>query len=255
MIDNLVQEGKDIRLFAHDLVEYLRNLILVKMSNQSVHKLDLPDNLLNSLLVQSKLFSTDVLFQVLEVLSEGESQLKFSAQPRITLELSLIKAAGVSGKAPEMADKHKVLEEPSRELKTNTSGAEKTATIQKPKKESSAARLKDTELSIDLIKSQWKNVLDLVKQSSRSTQAYLIEGEPVELKDRTVILLFKPQMKIHLEKVGEPANKSLIEKVLSEVFQHKLTIQGTMDYAPNEGDNIESQVKKILGDVNLEIIE
>jgi len=97
--------------------------------------------------------------------------------------------------------------------------------------------------------------LDQVKQKQRSTHAYLVEGDPVELKGQKIMLLFKPQMKIHLEKIGEPANKSLIEKVLFEVFQHKLTVQGTMGYPHQEEDKLESSVKEMFGDVNLEIIE
>jgi DNA polymerase-3 subunit gamma/tau len=257
MINNLIEEGKDVRLFAHDLVEYLRNLILVKLSKDSVHKLDLPDNLLQVLINQSRLFSTDVLFQILEVLSEGESQLRFSTQPRITLELSLIKAAGVPKKAPERITEHKVLEETRMNQKSNAPVVEKEKAppIPEEKNKSYLHQSKDEDLGIDLIKSHWQKVLDIVKLHNRSTHAYLVEGEPVELKGQNIMLRFKPQMKIHLEKVGERAHKSIIEKALLEVFQHKLTVQGTMSYAPSEGGKIMTEVKEMFGDVNLEIIE
>jgi DNA polymerase-3 subunit gamma/tau len=258
MIDSLIQEGKDIRLFAHDLVEYLRNLILVKISSQSAHKLDLPDNLLRILLAQSKMFSTDALFQILEVLSEGESQLKFSTQPRITLELSLIKAAGIAGKGEKGFAEPQALIKKQPGQKTAASAAKKEVVspeAEEAEKEDQVTEPKGAEPSIDLIKSCWKNVLALVKKSNRSTHAYLMEGEPVELKDREIILLFHPQMKIHMEKIGEPANKSLIEKVLLEVFKHKLTVQGTMAYTPDEGDKLLAEVKEMFGDVDMEIIE
>jgi len=262
MIDNLIQEGKDIRQFSHDLVEYFRNLVLVKVSNQNHHntnKLDLPDFLHQELIEQSKLFSTDDLFQILEVLSEGEAQLKFSSQPRITLELSLIKAAGIPGTITERVSKPQVIihqqQEPKNSALVNASVAEKTETRPEVGKDPQNDKAKDASLDIDLIKSQWKKVLELVRKQNPSTYAYLVEGEPIETKENKIILLYKPQLKLHLERLGEPINKLLIEKVLLTVFQHKLTVQGTMAYAPRDGDKIASEVKEIFGDVNLEIIE
>lgn len=257
LIDNLIQEGKDIRQFTHDLVEYFRNLVLVKVSNHNhtTNKLDLPDFLYQVLIEQSKLFSSDALFQILEVLGEGEAQLRFSSQPRITLELSLIKAAGIPGTIKERISEHQVAVHHQHEQKINASVAEKTETRPEVGQDLQITKAKDTELEIDLIKSHWKKVLELVRKQNPSTYAYLVEGEPIELTEKKIILLYKPQMKLHLERIGDPVNKSLIEKVLLAVFQHKLTVQGTMAYAPKDGDKIASEVKEMFGDVNLEIIE
>ncbi|MEL7563991.1 MAG: DNA polymerase III subunit gamma/tau [Dehalobacterium sp.] len=262
MIDNLIQEGKDIRQFSHDLVEYFRNLVLVKVShhNQNQHntnKLDLPDYLHQVLIEQGNLFSTEDLFQILEVLSEGEAQLKFSSQPRITLELSLIKAAGIPGMIKEKVSEHQVIVHQQQDQKidtlVNASVAEKTET--RPEAGPQNIKVKDAVLEIDFIKSHWKKVLELVRRQNPSTYAYLVEGEPIEIKENKIILLYKPQLKLHLERLGEPVNKLLVEKVLLTVFQHKLTVQGTMAYAPKDGDKITSEVKEMFGDVNLEIIE
>lgn len=267
LIDSLMQEGKDIRQFAHDLVEYFRNLILVKVSSQSKNKLDLPDFLYQDLVELSKIYTADALFRILEVLGEGETQLKFSSQPRITLELSLIKAAGIpetlrgNSREPEVMPKvmpkvtitsHASLAERS---ESGSPVAEKILLKPEGMEEPFRGQFPDNALGIELIKDQWKKVLELVKKQKPSTYAYLVEGDPVKLKDNKIMLLYKPHMKLHLEMVGEHSHKSLIEKVLSSVFQHKLTVQGTMAYAPQEGDKIVSEVKEIFGDVNMEIIE
>lgn len=256
MIDNLMQEGKDIRQFAHDVVEYFRNLVLVKVSHASSNKLDLPDLLYQTLLEQSRLFSPDRLFQMLEVLSEGETQLRFSSQPRITLELSLIKAAGISDVPQGRPEEPKVFVQAPPKSKTIASGAEKT--VQNPAgqetlKKGQIEEPGDVHLDIDFIRSQWKKVLEMVRRQNPSTHAYLIVGEPVEVKEQKIILLYKLQL--HMERIGEPVHKSLVEKVLSAVFQHKLTVQGTMAYGADGEKDIVSGVREFFGDINLEIKE
>lgn len=252
LIEGLVQEGKDIRQFSHDLVEYFRNLVLVKLSGQQTKYFDLPDFWHEVMREQSALFSEPRLFHILEVLSEGETQLRFSSQPRITLELSIIKATGLHEAERRMPGENKGLTPGKAEPKAG--GEDTLGKPDKPVLPQSPAG-KDEGISLEAIREQWKKVLESVRKQRPTTYAYLVEGEPVEVKNGKIILLYKANFHLHMENLEQPGNKSLVEKVLLAVYQHRLTVQGSIAPVSESKNDLVSEVRELFGDMILEIKE
>jgi DNA polymerase-3 subunit gamma/tau len=63
---------------------------------------------------------------------------------------------------------------------------------------------------------KWSQVLAQVKERKITVHAWLIDGEPVSFQDGTLLLAFKSSM--HRETTDKPANRELIEQVMSEIF-------------------------------------
>jgi DNA polymerase III subunit gamma/tau len=63
---------------------------------------------------------------------------------------------------------------------------------------------------------KWSQVLAQVKERKITVHAWLVDGEPVSLHDDTLLLAFKSSM--HRETTDKPANRQLIEQVMSELF-------------------------------------
>lgn len=63
---------------------------------------------------------------------------------------------------------------------------------------------------------KWSQVLRRVKEQKITVHAWLVDGEPVSVSEGKVLIAFKSVM--HRETTEKPANKQLVEQVMSEVF-------------------------------------
>lgn len=66
--------------------------------------------------------------------------------------------------------------------------------------------------------SKWPQVLARVKEERVTVHAWLVDGEPVSYADDTVLVAFRNT--IHRETTEKPANKQVIEGVLSQALGH-----------------------------------
>jgi DNA polymerase-3 subunit gamma/tau len=67
---------------------------------------------------------------------------------------------------------------------------------------------------------KWNPILTQVKDRKITIHAWLTDGRPVSIHENTVLLVFNSVM--HRETTEKPANKQLIEQVMSEVMGHSV---------------------------------
>lgn len=82
------------------------------------------------------------------------------------------------------------------------------------------------------VKQKWSAVLSQVKDRKITIHAWLTDGEPVSIYGDTVLLAFNSVM--HRETTEKPANKQLIEVVISEVFGQPMRFSSMMKKDWNE---------------------
>ncbi len=92
-VEQIYQFGYDIQHFCHELLQYLRNLILLKVSSHPEPFLELPDEEINALKRQAEKFRFDQLNQLFGLLLKGEEEVAQSTFPRTMLEMTLIRMA------------------------------------------------------------------------------------------------------------------------------------------------------------------
>ncbi len=90
-IDNLCALGKSIGVLIKDLSSYLRDLIIVKNSDDPAKILALPENNLKQLKQIADSTTSERLLRVLQILSDAESDLRYSNHPRIIFETAAVK--------------------------------------------------------------------------------------------------------------------------------------------------------------------
>ncbi len=92
VVDALVMQGHDLEQFYKDVVEHIRNLLVVKISPNAQQLLE--NSLMTSDLLQQQ--TASISFQELQAifkyLIRAESLIKQSAYPRFTLEMTLLQA-------------------------------------------------------------------------------------------------------------------------------------------------------------------
>jgi len=104
-----------------------------------------------------------------------------------------------------------------------------------PKAEVRTVELGDTvkgsnlNLSIETIQERWNDVLDQVKKRKKSTQAFLMEGKPVQLEENTLTILFREGCSFHKDKVNQIENRQTIEEVLKQLFGISFSLENFME--------------------------
>lgn len=90
-VEELVMQGRELGQLTADFTWYLRNLLLVKSSDNMEDVLDVSTENLAQLKEEAQMIDDDALIRYIRVFSELGSQMKYATQKRILLEVALIK--------------------------------------------------------------------------------------------------------------------------------------------------------------------
>lgn len=112
-VEELVMQGRELTQMAADFTWYLRNLLLVKTSDNIEDVLDVSTENMMQLKEEAQMIETDMLFRFIRVFSELSGQLKYATQKRVLLEVALIKLCvpAMETKADTLLDRIRVVEE------------------------------------------------------------------------------------------------------------------------------------------------
>ena len=90
-VDELVMQGRELTQLAADFTWYLRNLLLVKSSDNMEDVLDVSSENLALLKEEAQMIDSDTLIRYIRIFSDLTNQLKYATQKRVLLEVTLIK--------------------------------------------------------------------------------------------------------------------------------------------------------------------
>ena len=91
VVDALVMQGRELSQLAADFTWYLRNLLLVKTSDNIEDVLDVSTENMEQLKEEAQMVEADMLFRYIRIFSELSGQLRYATQKRVMLEVALIK--------------------------------------------------------------------------------------------------------------------------------------------------------------------
>ncbi|ROR23625.1 DNA polymerase-3 subunit gamma/tau [Mobilisporobacter senegalensis] len=91
LLEELIIGGREIGQFVIDFTWYLRNLLLVKTSDQALDIIDISSDNVELLRQEATLIDVDTLMRYIRILSELSNQVKYATQKRVLVEIALIK--------------------------------------------------------------------------------------------------------------------------------------------------------------------
>ncbi len=95
IIDDVYDRGLDLKKLYADLLVHFRNLLVVKLGKDAKRLVDLPGHELDTLGRQAEAHSALVLNQIFDLLFREEANVRFTAQPRLVLEMLVVRLAQV----------------------------------------------------------------------------------------------------------------------------------------------------------------
>lgn len=249
MVDKIIQEGKDIPQFLKDMIHHYRNLVIVKTSKS-------PENLVDwGEISQYKDQTIDadlsLLMASLEILTEAETAMKWSLQPRIILEMSVIRLMNLKSqisleervrklemglhKAPQREEGYSdereqktILERKpeaeKRKLVENKLDSEPEAKKAVKKEEVEEKRTANGPGSIEDVRKSWPKIMQAIKSKKINIYALVMEGEVSQLNGNRITLSYKDGFEFHKDAVNSPQNKTFLEELLTDFFGQKMEL-------------------------------
>ncbi len=224
VINQVVGDGLDPRQFNRQVVDYLRELLLIKVGDDSslVH---ITPKALQELKGQAAQLSTRELIKVVKLFNQAGLDLKASVQSQLPLELAFVDATlGEEEKAdppvarPSLGTVPKTSAE-ARAASTPRSAptGESAKAVREKAREEPRAASTGLGLTLSTVNSQWGRILGEAKLRNRSVEALLKSCQPLGVEGQEVVLGF--QYPFHKEKIEEPQNKALVESVVSQIVE------------------------------------
>jgi DNA polymerase-3 subunit gamma/tau len=254
-INSISGDGLDLRQFNRELVDYLRELLLVKSGSEEVIDVTSDD------LIEIKELSTRASLDYLltAVKRFGEIDLRLDNYSQLPLELALVDCIlSVTEDKQPVKPKHSELEgtasAPSRPAKSTRSTPKAKAKAPDESAETAAESSKITETpeavvsspEIDHLRSRWKDFVNAMRGegSKGNLDAFLRSScEPLTIEDNTLVLGF--YHKFHKEYIEDPKYKHLVEKKLKEVFGHSYQVRCVLT-SPSEQARVKAETESPL---------
>lgn len=113
LLEEIVMQGRELTQFVTDFTWYLRNLLLIKTSDNMEDVIDVSSENLERLKKEAQNIQPDSLMRYIRVFSELASSMKYASGKRILLEVTLIKLCRpeMETKSDTLLDRIRALEE------------------------------------------------------------------------------------------------------------------------------------------------
>lgn len=288
-IDEIIQNGKDINQFIKDLIRYYRDLMIVKTFRNPSELVDGED--IEGYKGITASISLDHILYGLKILTDAETEGKWSTQPRIILEMAIIKLVNTEkelsleerisrleeGYVPPSQNRtaaplktetiHKQDSIPRQINRTENAVERPTETIQanvEPAKEDKPLEIVDdgTVLTFDGIMKDWPKVMQSIKTKKINIYALIMEGKPTSFENNLLTIVYDEGFGFHKEAVSAPQNKEFVEGIISTHFNKNITIHFYMKgevhekISKNDDENEkEKAIKEALDFFGNDIVE
>lgn len=230
VINRVIGDGVDSRQFNRQVVDYLRELLLIKVGDDSslVH---VTPEVLQEMKGQVAQLSIRELIKIVKLFNQAGLDLKASVQSQLPLELAFVDATlGEEEKATPPAARPSPGTVPKTSAETKVASAPRSAPASEPAKavrenprEEPRAASAGLKLTLTTVNSQWGRILGEAKLRNRSVEALLKSCRPLGVEGQEVVLGF--QYPFHKEKIEEAKNKALVESVVSQVVKSSCHIR------------------------------
>ena len=239
-----MEQGKDIKQIIRDLMDYTRQLLLLKVAPHEEQLQSISAEILPRAQAQAAKVSVDELGEMLGCLNEVEKEMRYSNQPQILLETALVDLV--------LAKSRKRTPAPAA-----MAPAPAAAVSQAPQAASAPAVAKTLVACSDLAE-KWPQVMKAIKDKSIRIHAFLLQAQPKGLEDGALLLKFDAVSKFHHDQMQQADNRKVLEQVLEQMTGQKLAVKFFLEGADGqfeEAYNIVGDAIAVFGADKVVVVE
>jgi DNA polymerase-3 subunit gamma/tau len=247
-LEELSERGQDLGRLVTDLLEHLRHLMLVQHMGEVPDTLPVTDEARERLREQANQLGPATVVRLIDLLHVAVDDLRQGGDPRLPLELALVKVTRASsdlsgeslayrverlesGATPRAATAAPVEAsrpaEPARDPEVVAAEPEPEAKTEEPVAPEPERR-EEPKLALEQLQEAWRrSVLPAVEQrgpGGMPAAAMLTEAHPAALEGDSLTLEFPPEASFHRERAEDPKNVALLTEALYEVTGRRLEV-------------------------------
>jgi DNA polymerase-3 subunit gamma/tau len=232
-VEELSEQGQDLGRLVTDLLEHLRHLLLVQHMGHVPDSLPVTEETKELLRQQANQLPEPTVLRLIDLLAIAVEDIRQGADPRLPLELALVKVTRPHADLSRESLAHRVeLLEARPAGSTSAAPAAPVAshpTLPEtpephlPPADPPTAQAPPVEL--EQVTEAWeRSILDAVRERSIPVASLLTEARPTSLGEDTLTLEFPAGADFHRRQVAEPQNLGLVRDALYEVTGRKLAV-------------------------------
>lgn len=230
LIDTVIREGKDPKQFIKDLTEHFRNLLLLKVTGSQDLVLA-SQNVRQQLVSQTEAYEVERLIGIINILNDTEREMKWAVQPRILLEIALIRINNLSANNTDLnpfLEKIQQLEDKLNDLSLQPVSQE---SVKPSQRKPATRRVSPLQLGpndgegLKNVLQAWTEILEGVKKTKVPAYALLLEGKPFHFTGDILTVVFKDSHSFHKDKLEQADMKQAVERILKKVLQKDLRLR------------------------------
>ncbi len=265
LVTRVVEEGKDLRHVLRTLLGHFRDLLMAKTSDHPEDLLDTSESRVEALRTQAAKTTTEDILRALSVLAAADGDARWSPQPRLVLEIALIRLcrpemdptleglrarvqaleAGAPRPTERAVEPPTPAQSPGARPRHEPRGP-KAAGGSTPAPEPIAVATAVTmvvepgpapatpPVAIEEVRRQWARILDEVKRTKMFCHALLIEGIPLQVDGTILLIGLRTGFNFHIENLQKPDNRAVVEGALERVLRQRLRLECTIHDAGAE---------------------
>jgi DNA polymerase-3 subunit gamma/tau len=248
-MEELAEQGQDLGRLVTDLLEHLRHLLLVQHMGHVPDSLPVTEETKELLREQANQLPEPTVLRLIDLLAVAVEDTRQGADPRLPLELALVKVTRPHADLSRESLAHRVeLLEARPQGNALIAAARPTPVARAPEpppersepNPPSADAPAPPQVELEQVTEVWqRSILDAVREKSIPVASLLTEAKPTRLGEDTLTLEFPAGADFHRRQVAEPQNIGLLRDALYEVTGLKLAVvletgEGSLDEEADE---------------------
>ena len=241
-INDLLVDGYDLQVFNKTLINYLRQLMLLKISPElkSYFTYELTAEQLEKMIAQSKKAEMSIILNAINLFLDAQDKISAFLLPQLPLEIAIIKATGTFPAEQEISSKFKVpasnasRSDAGRQISniklqnTTEKMQDAKSNIQPIIKETAIAeeiisKENGTALTVEDVNEKWGQFLEEIKPHNHSLKALLSNCRVSGVKGQEVMMC--TSYDFYKERLNEPNNKLTMERILGKLLGQKVILR------------------------------
>jgi DNA polymerase-3 subunit gamma/tau len=243
-VDKVIQSGQDARRFLEDLLERIRDLMLVNSLGDSAKAIlrGLGPEQFEVLVIQANRFGLNQLTQAAEATAKALSDTSAASNPRLQLELLCARVLAPAIDATPRTAATKATPAPAEVLapiqapaavKTQEKVSDKAPAKAAEPQPTQPSKAAVTNLSSSTFRNDWPEIMEQVAKKSRSAWAVAFTTKVLDFSDDVLTLLFQSQKDVDAFKNQQGAAE-VLRTAISERFGVKVKYKAKVAEAPEQ---------------------
>jgi DNA polymerase-3 subunit gamma/tau len=231
-VEELSEQGQDIGRLVGDLLEHLRHLLLVQHMGDVPDSLPITEDTKELVRQQANQLPEPVVLRLIDLLAIAVEDTRQGADPRLPLELALVKVTRPQSDLSRESLAHRVelleVRAPAAVVAAASPAGPDMSHVhvhQDPLVPTSNDQSEPPPVGLDQVSEAWdRGILDAVRERSIPVASLLTEARPTVLAEDTLTLEFPAGSDFHRRQIAEPQNIGVLREALYEVTGRKLAV-------------------------------